>query len=64
VFHLLKYVGLGACFQPEDMWVTNAYDPAHSRLHYHFGSSVQAISACFKVTTFNADSHMFTIPTV
>ena len=45
-FRLNKRVGLGACFRPEDVWVTTAQKLSLSQPSLPFGLSVEATSAC------------------
>ena len=63
-FHLQKYVGLGACYGPGGVWVTKAH------LTRVLPTSVTVLVKrnshfrLFNLTTFSADSHVFTIPTI
>ena len=63
-FPLLKCVGLGTCYRPGGLWVTRAQsesaDPTSITLWFKRASHFRL----FLVTTFNADSHMFALPTI
>jgi hypothetical protein len=65
-FHvpLEKHVGLGTCYWPGSMWVTTAQSENASPASITFWFKRISHFRLFLLTTFNADSHMFAMPTI
>jgi len=63
-FRLLKYVGLGACYRPGGMWVTNARaEKCCSHLRYLLVRAYKPFPLV-QLNDLYAGSHVFTIPTI
>jgi hypothetical protein len=63
-FRLSSNVGVGVCNRPRGVWVTRMKRLIIAPASCTFWSSVMATSACSIITVFNADSDVFTIPTI
>jgi hypothetical protein len=63
-FRLQKHVGLGTCYRPGSMWVTTAHSEHASPASITFWFKRKSHFRLFLVTTFNAGSHMFAMPTI
>src|SRR5208283_130725 len=63
-FRLFKFVSVGACSRPGELWVTRAYLRTALPISITFWFKRVSHLRLLVLTVFTADSHLFTIPTI